>query len=620
MPKYADLLTRIYKKPGPWVYWNYRPARAPNTVAWERTEAIDRALEKMLADPDHDVRLAVLKRMRAADRCRSRPWAAGSANTPTKNARAAIFAEFRLRSAIEQGIVEPLSKVVPDKKYALATREALNMLIGRLGDYREETMLHLAQLLEDGPLLADALRLVGPWPKSKPVFLAKMESRDPATARRCFRPGPDEGARADRAAAETARRHRAQCSSRGRVLRLDRCVLAADGLLNLTKDAEPTVRKAAFDALTYFPQPRARPPGGGGGRRCGDARGAQLSRTQRRSEQAKAAVVEMARHHPSAEILPLAVSTLWNWTSRVTRTSGCSHATSPSCKAAAAHWFTGTCTGPRRRPNCKRLPTNGRCIRRNRWTDPPGPAGRPRLGWGTEARIAPSSGPHDKQHAWLAFADVAVAEPLPVSSSGAATARSRSGSTASWSSSFGVERLRRGRRSLRGHARQGPIAFIQLGEATDAKRDPEFHLRFRRKIAAANHEQLMQAAAPPKPGNADRGKKLFQDVAKSQCLSATASATRARRSVPTSPASAIASARLPDRIDPRAEPHDRPSYETLQVHLQDGRVLNGVRMAETPDAAHPRRHQGRQARDPRRTSTSPGRWPSARCPTGWSVA
>src|SRR5262249_20760292 len=57
----ADALTRVYKKPGPWVYWGYRPPpRPPNTLAWEQTEAIADALDHVLADPDRAVRFAVL--------------------------------------------------------------------------------------------------------------------------------------------------------------------------------------------------------------------------------------------------------------------------------------------------------------------------------------------------------------------------------------------------------------------------------------------------------------------------------------------------------------------------------------------------------------------------------
>src|SRR5262249_37066766 len=60
----ADLLTRVYRKPGPWIYWGYRPPpRPPNTVPWERSAAIEQALNRVLADPDRTVRLAVLRRM-----------------------------------------------------------------------------------------------------------------------------------------------------------------------------------------------------------------------------------------------------------------------------------------------------------------------------------------------------------------------------------------------------------------------------------------------------------------------------------------------------------------------------------------------------------------------------
>src|SRR5205823_3953142 len=62
---YADLLARVHRKPGPWVYWGYRPGPRPaNTADWDRTAAIAAALDRTLADPDRGVRLAVLRRMR----------------------------------------------------------------------------------------------------------------------------------------------------------------------------------------------------------------------------------------------------------------------------------------------------------------------------------------------------------------------------------------------------------------------------------------------------------------------------------------------------------------------------------------------------------------------------
>jgi glucose/arabinose dehydrogenase len=60
--EYADWLARVYKKPGPWVYWDYRPKPRPaNPVSWERTEAIAEALNRTLSHADPEVRLATLK-------------------------------------------------------------------------------------------------------------------------------------------------------------------------------------------------------------------------------------------------------------------------------------------------------------------------------------------------------------------------------------------------------------------------------------------------------------------------------------------------------------------------------------------------------------------------------
>src|SRR5262249_30178770 len=47
--------------------------------------------------------------------------------------------------------------------------------------------------------------------------------------------------------------------------------------------------------------------------------------------------------------------------------------------------------------------------------------------------------------------------------------------------------------------------------------DVEFHLRFRRKSSKAAHEKLTQAALN-RPGNPERGRKVFLDGAKSQCV------------------------------------------------------------------------------------------------------
>jgi putative heme-binding domain-containing protein len=65
--EYAELLCRVHRKPGPWVYWGFRPGpRPPNTESWERTEAIEKALDRTLNDADREVRLATLQQMERA--------------------------------------------------------------------------------------------------------------------------------------------------------------------------------------------------------------------------------------------------------------------------------------------------------------------------------------------------------------------------------------------------------------------------------------------------------------------------------------------------------------------------------------------------------------------------
>src|SRR5262249_12403273 len=63
----------------------------------------------------------------------------------------------------------------------------------------------------------------------------------------------------------------------------------------------------------------------------------------------------------------------------------------------------------------------------------------------------------------------------------------------------------------------GPGPHRLAIELASAPSPPEFHLRFRRKGSSPEHEQLVQLALT-RPGDAERGRKVFEDVEKSQCL------------------------------------------------------------------------------------------------------
>ena len=71
--EFADALMRVHRLASPQPYWGYRPApRPPNTVAWIGTAVIEETLDRLLADVDREVRVAVLRRMQR-ERVPTRP-------------------------------------------------------------------------------------------------------------------------------------------------------------------------------------------------------------------------------------------------------------------------------------------------------------------------------------------------------------------------------------------------------------------------------------------------------------------------------------------------------------------------------------------------------------------
>src|SRR5439155_16882472 len=171
---YADVLTRVHRKPGPWVYWGYRPGPRPaNTADWDRTAAVAAALDRTLADPDRGVRLAVLRRMR-------REKVPARAETLTRWLREERGEEAvgvildALRDARATETSAALVAVVREKGYGTVNRlRALALFAG--GTVAEEApiLVDLARGLEHGPVLAGVLRDMGHSPKpGKPAALA----------------------------------------------------------------------------------------------------------------------------------------------------------------------------------------------------------------------------------------------------------------------------------------------------------------------------------------------------------------------------------------------------------------------------------------------------------------
>jgi putative heme-binding domain-containing protein len=109
----------------------------------------------------------------------------------------------------------------------------------------------------------------------------------------------------------------------------------------------------------------------------------------------------------------------------------------------------------------------------------------------------------------------------------------------------------------------------------------QFHLHFRRTSSRAEHEQLTQAALT-RPGNQERGRAVFFNVEKSQCLKCHYLAGKGERIGPdlTGVGSRFGRIHLIESI---LEPSRSiaSSYQTWLVIRKDGRQLTGVKVAET---------------------------------------
>jgi putative heme-binding domain-containing protein len=109
----------------------------------------------------------------------------------------------------------------------------------------------------------------------------------------------------------------------------------------------------------------------------------------------------------------------------------------------------------------------------------------------------------------------------------------------------------------------------------------EFHLRFRRKSASAEHERLTQAALN-RPGSPERGRKLFFDAEKTLCLKCHRLGNQGEAVGPelTGVGGRFSRIYLVESI---LEPSRTiaPSFGTLVLTLKNGKTLTGVKVMET---------------------------------------
>ena len=570
---YAKLLARVFKKPGPWVYWGYRPAPRPaNTVAWDKSDAIAAALDRMLADPDHAVRLAVLQRMqREKVPVRLATLGTWLRDEHQPERTAAILAALHDQPAADaRPYLEP---VIRDRKHTVANRRTALELFAQ-GHDSGERLQALAKTLEDGPVLADVLRRAAEFPKLLAVArLAEYAKSTDADVRAAAIEALAECRAPDGHVAVLAALHdtdarvrRAAAAAAGKLAMKD----SADQLVKLTADGDPAVRRASLESL----------------RLLGDARALALALAALNDRaleltaleclrafggpQHAGAIVKLTQGNPSAEVLTAVARLLTAWRDRaadaaqrkelddaLARIQGASgmllrwqvHEPVPAAEATAL-------------------------------IAQPWPRSTTLLASGTEGRVSLAGKDAPNDRVWLAYAEINVPDGTAVEFLGSA-----SGSLRVWLGGKEVYRRDQPRnfqvdsdRFAGALARGVNRVLVQVGRG---KTGAQFHLHFRKKSASADHERLT-AAALSRPGNPEHGRKLFFDVEKSLCLKCHRLGDRGESIGPDltgvgsrySRVYIIESIMQPSRTI-------APSYGTLAVVLKSGKVLSGVRIAET---------------------------------------
>jgi len=122
----------------------------------------------------------------------------------------------------------------------------------------------------------------------------------------------------------------------------------------------------------------------------------------------------------------------------------------------------------------------------------------------------------------------------------------------------------------------------------------EFHARFRRKSSKAEHERLVEAALA-RPGNVERGRKLFLDVNRSQCLRCHRLGDQGEKVGPelTGIGSRFSRVHI---VESLLEPSRTiaAGFQSQTVVMLNGRVLTGLKIAETADSVTLVDNQGKK--------------------------
>jgi putative membrane-bound dehydrogenase-like protein len=574
--EYVDLLSRVHRKPAPWVYWNYRPAPRPvNRVDWERTAVIAEALNDILANSrDRELRSFTLQRMqREQIPVPTETLENWLANDRDEGIATLILESLRALPANETAPI--LERVIQDSAHAAQSRltalELLSPDATKLPD--------LARTLEDGAVLAsviaklDAESALG----LKSLLFEKVESPKAeiraATITALGKHMIKEGGQpvlqllADPHPAV----RRAAVVSAGKIPVPD----AADTLLKLAADDRDSgVRRESLEGLRAL--------------RNGEAISSAIRGLENRDTQLAAvrylaefgapehavAIAKAAGAVPTIEFLDAAIRPLAKWQrgEEIARLHGTS--------GHFLHW---------KSPGPVDAETAGSLLAELNGTDS-GPAiesdWQTVLASGSDSIATLKGKSGSEELVRLAVSDVNVENETPVQFltaashgkfqlwlNGKSILQQKSVSGAFLPNAHRIDAaLRSGRNQ---------IVMQSEMESPDSEADLRFHLRFRRRSSSAKQEQLTQAALSGQ-GNADRGRRLFFNPERSQCLACHQLGDQGGKIGPelTGVGGRFSRIYLIESIlDPNA--NVTPGFKTLIVTTKSGAPLVGAKVSET---------------------------------------
>jgi putative membrane-bound dehydrogenase-like protein len=584
--EYADLLTRVWKKPDAGDYWGFRPPPRPaNSIAWARTEAIEQALDRLLAEADRTVRLEVLRGMlREKVPVRTPTLARWLREEDRPDGVAAILAALRNRPG---GECRPLlESILRDGRHTTANRIlAASLFLQGLDPASEDRLVATAEAIEDGPVLAELLRGVGTRrpPRAAGLLLRRWTSPDAevraaavASLAELAVPEAHEPVRKLLADPDARVRSAAALAAGKLALRP-----AADQLLALARDPDAEVRRSSLEALRRLREPRALAASTAAlGDRETVLQALACVSELGGPEQARA-VADAARRLPSVEVLAAAGKALTGWGVR----EGLPAAARQEIELALAdvHGSSGTLLGWHVRGPLPAAEASDRAAQvitgRSLPTGKdPVPGWRLLLASSADGRLR--LGPGTGADTWLAYSEVEFAEPARVECFTAGT-----GAIAVWLN--GREVYRRDRPGVVGPYPDRFEAALEKGRnrvlvrLTAMQEAAQLLCRLRKKSAAPQRERLALAALS-RAGNPEAGRQVFFNAEKSLCVKCHRVGDKGERVGPelTGLGSRFAKAYIVESI---LEPSRTisPSFETLVVVLKSGKLVSGIPAGET---------------------------------------